>query len=213
MNATLLFTHLHWDHIQGVPFFAPAFHPDSSLTFIGPRRGQGLRDALALQMRPPQFPVSIDRLVGARAFEDLPGGVFEVGPFRITPLEQNHPDGVVVYRIEAGGKVLVFATDTEHGGQVDPAFIALAAGADLLVQDAQYTQGEYLGTHGPSRRGWGHTSWEQAVVVAQRAAVDRLALFHHDPMRADSGVDAIESFARLAFPRTFAAREGMEVAL
>ncbi|MCA9546049.1 MAG: MBL fold metallo-hydrolase [Myxococcales bacterium] len=215
MRAHLLFTHLHWDHIQGVPFFTPALHPDSALTFVGPQRDTGsLQEALAVQMRPPQFPITLDRLVGARTFRDVRlDRPFDVGPFKVTPLDQQHPDGVVVYRIEAGGKALLFATDTEHGGGRDRRFLALAEGVDLLVQDAQYTWAEYSGESGPGRAGWGHSAWEEAVALAQAAQVKRLALFHHDPTRDDAGVDSLESLARLEFPRTFAAREGMGVAL
>lgn len=214
MRATLLFTHLHWDHIQGVPFFTPAFHPDSALTLLGPSRaGAGLRDTLALQMRPPTFPVTLDRLVGVQRVAEVAPRTFEVGPFRVTPLEQAHPDGVLVYRIEAGGKALVFATDVEHGGQFDRAFLDLAEGADLLVHDAQYTHAEYVGLGGPPRRGWGHTTWEDATRLAQTAAVERLALFHHDPTRLDGAVDQIEARAAQVFGGAFAAREGMGVPL
>ncbi len=221
LSATVLFTHLHWDHIQGVPFFTPAFHPDSDLTFAAAdRSGQGIREALGLQMRPPQFPIGLEALVGAKRFVDLDlrsspvSAAFEIGPFRVTPLEQDHPDGVVVYRVEAGGRSLVFATDTEHGGvRIDRALVDLAEGCDLLVHDAQYTTPEYRGEGGPPRRGWGHSTWGEAVQVARRADARRLALFHHDPTRGDDAVDAIEAEARALYTPTFAAREGMAVAL
>lgn len=221
LKATVLFTHLHWDHIQGVPFFTPAFHPDSELVFAAADRGEHrVRETLAAQMRPPQFPIGLEALVGAKRFVDLDlrssplASVFEVGPFRVTPCEQDHPDGVVVYRVEAGGKSLVFATDTEHGGvRIDRALVDLSHGCDLLVHDAQYTAAEYRGEAGPPRRGWGHSMWTEAVEVARRAAVGRLALFHHDPSRGDDAVDAIEAEARELLPATFAAREGMAVTL
>lgn len=215
MKASLLFTHLHWDHIQGVPFFTPAFHPDSDLTFIGADRDSGgIRSALGLQMQPPQFPIGLDALVGARRFIDQrPDRPFDVGPFKVTPCEQDHPDGVVVYRIEAGGRVVVFATDIEHGGTIDAQLVEQSRGADLLIHDAQYTAPEYQGVGGPPRRGWGHSTWNEACEVARRAEVGRLALFHHDPMRGDDAVDGIEARARCLFPSTLAAREGLEVAL
>lgn len=216
LKATLLFSHLHWDHIQGVPFFTPAFHPDSDLTFLGPARDSGgVRGALALQMRPPQFPIGLEALVGARRFVDFAGSrPFDVGPFTVTPCEQDHPDGVVVYRIEAGGRSVVFATDTEHGGErIDGALVDLARGADLLIHDAQYTTAEYRGEGGPARRGWGHSTWDEAVEVARRAGAARLALFHHDPTRSDDAVDAIEARAQRVMAPAFAAREGLELAL
>ncbi|MCA9525085.1 MAG: MBL fold metallo-hydrolase [Myxococcales bacterium] len=215
IQATLLFTHLHWDHIQGVPFFTPAFHPGSDLTFVGAERTTGgIRDALALQMRPPQFPVGLGALVGARRFTDVQAQKpFEIGPFRITGLEQDHPDGVVAWRIEAEGRTLVFATDIEHGGRIDPGLRRLATGADLLVHDAQYTSAEYAGQGGPPRRGWGHSTWEEAVQVCQEAGAARLGLFHHDPTRDDDALAILEHAARSRFSGAFAAREGQQVAL
>ena len=214
-STTLLFTHVHWDHIQGVPFFTPAFHPDSDLRLVGVRRDSGtLRDALAKQMCPPSFPVGLSALVGARRYDDVDGRrPFDLGPFRVVPLEQDHPDGVVAYRIEAGGKAMVFATDVEHRDGIDRGLVELACGADLLVHDAQYTQPEYRGEGGPPRVGWGHSTWQQAVEVARTAQVGQLALFHHDPSRNDLGVEAIERSAQVDMPGAFAAREGLAVAL
>jgi len=210
-DATLLFTHVHWDHIQGVPFFGPAFHPDSHLTFAG---APGLRAALSKQMRPPQFPVPLEAFQAQLGFLDLvPEQPVEIGPFRVLPVQMTHPQGVLVYRIEAGGRSLVFATDVEHGERLDPRLLELAEGADLLVHDAQYTHGEYVGDGGPSRRGWGHSSWEQAVELGRAAGASRLALFHHDPSRTDGQVAWIEAVAGQRLHGCFAAREGGVVAL
>ncbi|RMG11131.1 MAG: MBL fold metallo-hydrolase [Planctomycetota bacterium] len=214
LRATILFSHLHWDHIQGVPFFAPAYHPGSELTLAGVRRRLSLREVLARQMAPPTFPVGIEALAGAKRFlEVVPGRPFEVGPFRITPFEQEHPNGVACFRIEAEGRALVYATDVEHGGEVDELLVERSAGADLLVHDAQYHWGEYAGVDGPSRRGWGHSSWLEAVAAAQRAEVRRLLLFHHDPGRDDEAVRDIEALAQERFAGAFAAREGMVLGL
>jgi len=210
-RATLLFTHVHWDHIQGVPFFGPAFHPDSQLTFAG---APGLRDALSQQMRAPQFPVPLEAFQARLDFLDLAADKpVDIGPFRVLPVEMEHPQGVLVYRVEAGGKSLVFATDVEHGDRLDRRLLKLAEGADLLVHDAQYTHGEYSGLVGPCRRGWGHSSWEQAVELGQTAGASRLALFHHDPTRTDRQVAMIEAIAGQRHLGTFAAREGGVVAL
>jgi phosphoribosyl 1,2-cyclic phosphodiesterase len=215
LEAALLFSHVHWDHIQGVPFFAPAFHPDSRLTLCGaPRPGGKLREALEAQMRPPQFPITLDALRARLQFVDLvPGRSVLLGAFRVTPVELNHPDGVLGFRIEAGTSSLVYATDHEHGGRMDGRLLDLAAGADLLIHDAQYTAEEYAGGSGPSRRGWGHSTWAEAVEAARQAQVGRLALFHHDPQRDDEALARIEALARESFPAVFAAREGEVVAL
>lgn len=215
ISATILFSHVHWDHIQGVPFFAPAFHSGSRLTLAGAARDEGsLRDALCAQMQAPSFPISLNALRAKLDFLDLHAGrSFTVGAFRITPMDMNHPNGVLAFRIEAGGRSLVYATDLEHGGPIDARLIELASGVDLLIHDAQYTCDEYHGRRGPSRRGWGHSTWREAVEAAQQAGVGRLALFHHDPQRDDDQLAVIEEQARQSFPAVFAAREGEVVAL
>jgi phosphoribosyl 1,2-cyclic phosphodiesterase len=215
-RVRLLFSHVHWDHIQGVPFFSPAFHPDAQIEMIGARRDSGtLRDALSRQMQPPQFPITLDMLKARLSWVDLTAGEpVETGPFRVIPLELNHPDGVFAYRIEAGGRSLVYATDHEHGGRGPTReLVDLAEGVDLLVHDAQYTDAEYRGEGGPPRRGWGHSTWEEAVETARRAEVGQLALFHHDPGRGDRAVTGIETVACQVRRGTFAAREGEAVFL
>lgn len=215
VHVRLLFSHVHWDHIQGVPFFLPAFHPGAHLTLIGAERPSGsLRDALERQMRPPQFPVGLDAFAASlETVHVRPGRTLQAGPFAITPVELDHPGGVLAYRIEAGGRSLVYATDNEHGERLDPRLLDLAAGADLLIHDAQYTDAEYRGAAGPPRTGWGHSTWNQAVACADKAGCGRLALFHHDPGRDDLALAAIESKAQDALAGAFAAREGRVVAL
>ncbi len=210
----LLFSHVHWDHIQGVPFFAPAFHPGSEITVLGARRSSGsVRDALARQMRPPQWPIGLDAFRARFHWRDIELEPLELGPFRVTPMDLEHPDGVLAYRVEAGGRSVVYATDVEHGERLDRRLVRLSEGADLLVHDAQYTTAEYRGEEGPPRRGWGHSTWEQAVEVGRLAEVKRLALFHHDPERGDDGVAVIEDHARSRLQGAFAARQGARVAL
>lgn len=213
-RAAILFSHVHWDHIQGVPFFGPAFHPDSELVIGGAaRQSGGVKDALMAQMKPPTFPITLDSLRSKLGFVDLrPGQPWEYGPFRVTCLELPHPDGVLGYRIEAGGKSLVYATDVEHGEQILTGLPRFCEGADLLVHDAQYTDEEYRGVGTFSRRGWGHSSWRDALAVGKLADVGKVALFHHDPRRDDTGVAVIEHQAQAHYP-AFAAREGQVVCL
>ena len=205
VEATLLFSHLHWDHIQGVPFFLPAWHPGSRLCFAGATRGgTGLRNMLSAQMRPPAFPVTLDAMPAARRFVELRSGEpLEVGPFRVTPLDLPHPGGSLAFRVEAGGRALVYATDVELAGAVPAGFAALCSGASLLLHDAQYTAPELGG-----KRGWGHSAWEEAVFAAAEAGVSRLGLIHHDPARDDDAVAVIEARAQERLPGAFAAREG-----
>ncbi len=215
LSATLLFTHVHWDHIQGVPFFRPLFHPQSHIVMAGHRTAWGdLRRSLDAQMRPPAFPVGLDAFRARLEFRDLrPDRVFEVGPFRVRSAALDHPDGVLAYRVEAGGRSVVFATDVEHGDTLDPVLVELARDADVLIHDAQYTDREYRGEAGPARVGWGHSTWQQAVSCARAAGAGRLALFHHDPDRGDAAVGALEAAAQDQLPSAFAARERAPVAL
>jgi len=209
-KLSLLFTHVHWDHIQGVPFFNPLFHPDSEIAMYGgPTEEGSLRDALAAQMRPPQFPVGIDVFPAKIEFGEIdPKKTLDIGPFKVSATEMTHPQGVLVYRVEAGGKSVVFATDVEHGDRLDPRLLRFAEGADLLIHDAQYTNAEY-----PSRRGFGHSTWQQAVDTGLLAGAERVALFHHDPTRVDDQVAVIEDRARQRHSGAFAAREGVTVSI
>src|SRR5208282_4487128 len=111
------------------------------------------------------------------------------------------------FRVEHGGRSVVYATDTEHYECLDPALVALAQGADVLIYDAQYTPEEYRGEIGPSKVGWGHSTFAVGAEVARRAGVGELVLFHHDPRRKDAQVLEIEDRARALFPRSVAARE------
>lgn len=213
LQATVLFTHVHWDHIQGVPFFGPAFHPDSRLRFAGASEGE-VRQALGSQMRAPCFPITLDAFHAQLEWHQVVSGVpFQDGPFHVHPLRLKHPGGVLAYRIEAGGRSLVFATDVEHAGEVDPELVRLSRDVDLLIHDAQYTQAEYRGEVGPSRVGWGHSTIDEAITVAERSGARRLALFHHDPERTDDGVAVLEAHAQARLPTAFAAREGPALAL
>ena len=211
LKATLAFTHVHWDHIQGLPFFSAAFNPKSEINVRGVSRdGWDFKNILSLQMTPPTFPVSLDILGGLKEISDFEvNQSYKIGSFTVKAVDQNHPDGVVVYRVEAGGHSAVFATDVEHGGNgLDQRLIDLCHGVDLLIHDAQYTDDEYHGRSGPSRKGWGHSMWTEAVELAKTTSVKRLALFHHDPSRSDEGVDQIEAEAQQLFKGAFAAREG-----
>ena len=165
-------------------------------------------------MKPPSFPIGREELRAKLNFEEVAADqVLEHGPFRVRGIRQSHPQGSTAWRVEAGGKAVVYATDVEHAGSLDPAVTRLAEGADLLIHDAQFTLAEYEGRAGPARRGWGHSTWEEAVEIARRAAVSALALFHHDPRRDDDMLAVLEGQARDRLSTTFAAREGLGVAL
>ncbi len=208
-SLTLLLSHFHWDHIQGLPFFVPAYMPQTKLVVVGSSDGRhSLRDKLSRQMTEPHFPVQLDDLSANLSYREArAGGRFDVGGgIEVRVARLNHPGGVFAYRIEHEGKSIVYATDTEHYACVDPALRALAEGADVLIYDAQYTPEEYQ-----SKVGWGHSTFASGAEVAKSAGVKKLVLFHHDPQRTDAGVAAIEDAARVLFPETIAAREGASI--
>lgn len=211
VNAHLLLSHHHWDHIQGLPFFVPLYLPSTELTVIGPMAERhSMHDVLSHQMTSPVFPVRLEEVPCRLETREVRGGDrFQIGEVGVRVAKLNHPGGVLAYRLDFQGQSVVYATDTEHYSCVDPALCALAAGADVLIYDAQYTPAEYRGESGPSKVGWGHSTYEDGAKLAREAGVGRLVLFHHDPRRTDAGVAEIERLARELFPSTIAAREGM----
>lgn len=221
LDVNFLFSHLHWDHIQGFPFFGPAFVPNAKLSLYGPIDEDGvttLEGALDRQMTPPLFPVRLSQMAAEKHFATLRGGdQLQLGPFSVRAESLHHPQGTLGYRIEAGGRSFCFATDVEHieGEAIDPRILSLAHGVDLLVYDAQYTPAEYAGGPGvgPSKRGWGHSTHTAAAVIARAAGAKRLALFHHDPAHDDRMIAQMEADAAGLFPGAFAAREGASVEL
>lgn len=216
VRAHLLFSHVHWDHIQGLPFFGPIYRPETELTLHGAPEGGSLRDILESQMQSPTFPVALANAPAQIRYRPVePLQPFTIGCVRVTAAPLNHPNGVLAFRIDCEGRSVVYATDTEHApdGAIDETLVELARGADLLIYDAQYTPEEYDGSVGFSRRGWGHSTWAEGVRVARAAEVGRLVLFHHEPSHDDAQVAAIEQAAAKELPGTVAAREGMSIAL
>lgn len=215
LEATMLLSHQHWDHIQGIPFFVPAYIPTARLRIYGGVNGvMSLRETLEHQMTAPVFPVRLDEL-GAQIdlCEVRSGHSFSVGGARVKAIKVNHPGGCFAYRIDFEGKSVVYATDTEHYACVDPALRALAQGADVLIYDSQYTPEEYRGDAGRSKVGWGHSTYVAGAELARSAGVGQYVLFHHDPSRNDAKVAEIEARAQVLFPESVAAREGMRIAL
>jgi len=215
LEATMLLSHQHWDHIQGIPFFVPAYIPTARLRIYGGVNGvMSLRETLEHQMTAPVFPVRLDEL-GAQIdlCEVRSGHSFSIGGARVKAIKVNHPGGCFAYRIDFEGKSVVYATDTEHYACVDPALRALAQGADVLIYDSQYTPEEYRGDAGRSKVGWGHSTYVAGAELARSAGVGQYVLFHHDPSRNDAKVAEIEAKAQALFPESVAAREGMRIAL
>ncbi len=185
----LLISHTHWDHIQGFPFFGPAFVPGTRVTLVGPAGSiKSLQAAFADQMDPAYFPLRLDQVPAELEFiEVVAGHPLEIAGMTVTPHELNHPIVTLGYRIEEGGHTFVFATDNElqpENGARDMA--EWCRGADLLVHDAQYSEAEY-----PAHAGWGHSTFDAALSLAEDAGARQLAFFHHDPMHSDDQIDAL----------------------
>lgn len=215
VRASLFLSHYHWDHIAGLPFFAPAYDPRSELVIHGAtRRGRDVRQILSGQMLDPYFPVDLGVLNARLRFVTLQdGGAAHLGKVVVRAAELNHPGGALGFRLEHGGRSMVYATDFEHGTSADDRLVELARGADLMVFDAQYTPAEYEGNGVPAKKGWGHSTYEIGADIARRAQVKRLALYHHAPERDDRGIRRLATLAKKLHGGAFAAREGLELAL
>jgi phosphoribosyl 1,2-cyclic phosphodiesterase len=205
-HSTILLSHLHWDHVCGLPFFTPIYVPGHRVEIAsGPNGVMPMLDAIRSLFKAPFFPVDFADVAGRVSVRELaPADRFTIGDITVTLARLNHPDPVYGFRLEHGGHAIVYATDTEHFACVDPTLVRLAAGADILIYDAQYTPEEY-----PSKVGWGHSTWQAGAELARAAGVPQLVLFHHDPNRSDAQLAAIEAEAHAHLPGTIAAREGM----
>jgi len=214
LEADLLFTHSHFDHVCGLPFFKPFFQPENRFRlWAGHLRPPAtLHRMLREFMVAPLFPVPPEVFRAAMEYRDFaPGSTLELAPgITVKTAALNHPDGATGYRIEHGGKSLSYITDTEHvPGSPDRSVLALMAGADVAIYDSMYTDEEYE----QSYVGWGHSTWQEAVRLARAAGVKRLVIFHHDPDRDDDKLDAIAHDLKAELPTALVATEGMTLEL
>lgn len=206
----ILFSHLHWDHVQGFPFFLPAFLKGNTFHLYGSAElPHTIHQILSGQMSRPNFPVSLDSLPGERHYHNVvPGTVFEIDHITVRTKRLNHPCGTMGFRLDCQGKTLVYATDTEQMNEDDPSLLEFVRQADVLIFDSMYTPEQYLGLDDNiSRQSWGHSTWVAAVRLAKAAEVKQLVLFHHG--NTDDVVEEMEKRARELFPQTLAAYEGL----
>ena len=209
ISAFVFLTHYHWDHIQGLPFFEPLYNPENYFFFHSfPSQEQSVQRALEEQMTDPYFPVNMEAMAAHRHFYTLANDRIAFDDATLSTTRLNHPQGCMGYRIESRGKVIVYATDNEPGvPEYDENVRKLAAGADVLIYDAQYTPLEYVNF----KKGWGHSTWREGVNVARDAGAKMLVLFHHDPDHDDDFIDGIVGEACRHFPNVVAAAEGMQI--
>lgn len=238
VRATLLFSHTHHDHTQGIPYFAPAYVGSSNIYMFGPRFFQNeLAEAIAKTMLPPNFPIGLSDLpsrmeirnlreneqiflwpgrdepqVRNRSREPLPEGSDEAVRIDVTRSYAHPQEGVYFYRVSYRGHAVVYATDTEGYVGGDQRLVQFARGADLLIHDAHYTPEEYLNPQSP-RQGWGHSTPQMALEIARAAAVQRVAFFHLNPLHTDDMLAKIESEMKAEYPGAMVAAEGLEVDL
>lgn len=196
-TVTFVITHYHWDHIQGLSMCAPMWKGDISLRIIGPG---DVAQAISQAISPPWFPVPIGEM--NIEFVTAPES-FRLGDIEVTSFPLNHPQGGLGYRFDLDGHSVVVATDHEAGTEADDALIRESEGADILVHDAQYLPSEI-----ESKRGWGHSTWEEAASNSKRAGVGRLLMASHDPSRSDAAVDALIGETAALFPEASAASGG-----
>jgi len=233
IHANILLGHTHWDHIQGFPFFVPAFIKGNSVAIYAPEGSRGsLQHVLAGQMEYTYFPIALNQLPATITYHDLTEGIHDIGGVRVAAQFLNHPAMTLGYRVEADGVAMVYLVDHEpfsdelwragaepgriesilHDG--DRRHAHFMADADLVIHDAQYTPEEY-----PSKKTWGHSTYDYVVQIAAAAGVRQVALTHHDPGHDDHFVADIERKARaLALERdggldVFCAHEGCELVL
>jgi len=216
-RGTALLTHIHWDHVQGLPFFAPVHAPGANLVIYGPAQGGGsLAEAFGEWMRPPYFPVGYQDLGGDIEFRDFDADNFAIGNAKITVRPVPHCGTTVGYRIEWHGASMAYISDHQAPADMDTvaeSVLELCDGVDVVVHDAQYTPAEFA-----AKAKWGHSTPAYAVTVARRAGARAVALFHHDPEHGDDALDHLVAGARAASaaaggPKVVGAAEGLTLEL
>ncbi|MBL22690.1 MAG: MBL fold metallo-hydrolase [Rhodospirillaceae bacterium] len=211
--ANILMSHTHWDHINGFPFFLPAYNENCRFNMWAGHLMDdgGVQKIMSGQMTQPMFPVPLAAMRSKIEFHDFRAGdeLKISNNVNINTMMLNHPNGATAYRIEHGGKAMVYVTDTEHViGTPDQSVLKIIEGADLVIYDSTYTDDEF-----EPKIGWGHSTWQEGVRLCQAANVKSLAIFHHDPDHEDDFMEKLEMEARAAWDGAFVARENMVIKL
>ena len=208
-RINLGFTHFHWDHIQGFPFFGAAYKHDSriQISTAGKRKIQNLKDIFSTQMQSIYFPVQLENMGAEIEFVKYDSDKV-IGPKGaiVNIVDVNHPGGCIAVRFKFKEKSVVFCTDVEHPNGIDKNVVKLAMNVDVLIHEAQYTDEELI-TH----KGWGHSSYSQAIEVAERCNVKQLIITHHDPDHDDQFLIKMEKKSQGRFKDLIFARDNYEL--
>ena len=214
VKGHIFLSHMHWDHIQGLPFFSPAFAEENRFTIYGEGKYKmTLPQILKRQMQRPYFPVEMDTTfqadihfqeVEVKQAVNIQAGI-TVTPFRLT-----HPNGALGYLVQLGERRVAYVTDHEHkAGRLSPNVVEMSAHVDALIHDAQYSREQVANT----KKGWGHSGWEDVLDVAMQSQAKRVFFFHHDPDTTDTELNERQLIAQQTFPNAIVAREGLKVPL
>ena len=219
-SCSILFTHAHWDHLLGFPFFKPIYMKGTKISMYGcPYAQDSIGTILSKAMTAPYFPVEFSQLQAEFTSHGVCEEAFEIGPVRITPIQLNHPNRGQGYKFTEDGKSFVFLTDNElthrhGGGGAYEDYLRFSEGADLLIHDAEYTEAQYKMT-----KGWGHSVYTDALKLAREAGAKQFGLFHHNQERTDAELDQMVEDCRKivkqekAKLKCFAVHAGMEIEL
>ena len=217
---SMVFTHSHWDHILGFPFFKPIYRKEAIIHMCGcPFNEESVKEMIAKVMSSPNFPVDYNNVQAQISYQESCQSSFAVRSLTIDPIRASHPNSGIGYKFSERGKTFVFLTDNElthrHPGGLDFAdYVRFAAGADLLFHDSEFTEEEYR-----TKKGWGHSTYRAALQLALDAGVKKFGLFHHNQERTDEALDEIADNCRKIVAgrgsslECFAVREGMEIRL
>jgi phosphoribosyl 1,2-cyclic phosphodiesterase len=214
LEGHIFFTHSHWDHIQGFPFFIPAFVKGNCFHIYGAVAPDGstIEKRLNDQMSHPNFPVPLQVMAADLKFHNVEiGQPIPLGDVVVETALLNHPGQAVGYRVNWQGHAAAYITDTEHfPDRLDENILFLAQNADVMIYDATYTDEEYH-SEKTSKVGWGHSTWQEAVKLAKAANVKKLVIFHHDPLHNDDFLDHVGKQVAEVFPDSLMAREGLSL--
>lgn len=219
LDIDIYFTHTHLDHISGLTFFAPLYDARNSVRMWAGHLEPPytLKKVVSNLMQAPIYPVTLEVFKAKVNFAEFKAGeALTCGSVEMRTAPLNHPNGATGYRIEHAGKAICYITDTEHRpGGLDKTIVELCRGADIMIYDSSYTDAEYA-----SYKGWGHSTWQEGVRLADAAGVGTLAIFHHDPSHSDAFMDDVAREAAAmrpgtvpsGLPRVLVAHEGLTLA-